>query len=154
MLEIHQIHINQVIYKRKPIPVIIALFHNCGHPNPGLLFNFNNPNEYWHDSFKTMLNPRCKYNVPEFTHDLIAFTSDGDENGKIPGQHGQILKFNEAYCGSGYVVNAWTHFNNWDQKIELRTYPYVCFAFKGAGLQGRILAHINYYSVQHNNYKV
>ena len=84
---------------------------------------------------------------------MIAYTSDGDENGKLPGQHGHIEKTKEAYCGGGFIMNPYVLFNNWNGKIELRTYPYVCFAFKGAGLQGRIIAHINYFDVEKNKYK-
>ena len=120
--------------------------------NPGILFNFTNPANDWHDLFQEMLNPRCTYNL-QLTDDLIAYTSDGDKNGKLPGQHGHIDRTFEAYCGSGLIQNAYVLFNNWNGKIELRTYPYVCFAFKGAGLQGRIMAHISYFDVEKNKYR-
>ena len=58
----------------------------------------------------------------------------------------------EAFCGRGLIQDAYIHFRR--NTVELRTYPYVCFAYKGAGLTGEAYAHIDYYSKGNIDYKL
>jgi hypothetical protein len=57
----------------------------------------------------------------------------------------------ESFCGSGHIQDSYIHFRT--KTIELRTYPYVCFAYKGAGLYGQAYAHVDYYDVNSKKYE-
>ena len=109
--------------------------------NPRVPFNAANPTETWEDQFEIMLNPRCRYN-PEYLDDAVILTSDGDANGKISGQQGWIRSDIEAYCGKGLIQDGYRHFHY--DSINLKIYPYTCFAYKGAGLTGKLAASIKY----------
>ena len=101
--------------------------------------DFTTDHENWPEQFQKMLQPRCKY-TPEYPDSVSRYYCDGESNAnKLPGQQGWSRTDREAYCGGGFIQDAWRHFDgNGGKTFDVRKYPWACFAYKGAGLNGKV----------------
>ena len=110
------------------------------------------------DNFMKMLEARCVYNNdPSFDveKDTITFTKSTGETDSppLPGQAGNSRSYAyEPYCGAGLILNQyhafWVHAHEDNAgRVNVRDFPYVCFAYRGQGLHGNVRAHIKWAAV-------